>query len=371
MTLFPALTEDSAGPLLDEMMDYYRRHKACGIGCYALEPPQPGDLGIRLLARGFQPGWRPGWMAKDLDAMQEEIKLPPGVEIRADNTTSTHHIDQLPYYGDRGVVSQLFLSTYAPKAQRFLAFNNGEVVAQSAVVLTTSEPAVAGIFNVGVLPGMRNQGIGRAMVLAACRYAAAHGYGYAILNATGRRMYSQIGFKYISDGYTWWLQSTRYITHPPTAAQVALAEAVGKGDIKKLDSMAHLLSTEDLTQPMANEMRLTELAVHYRQPQSAQWLVDHGSPCAPLDAWNLGWKELFVKLLTDDPQQANRTYGHLQQTLLHVAAEKNDMELARLTLQAKPDMDIKDKVYQHTALGWARHFKRDALIKLLEQHIFI
>jgi GNAT superfamily N-acetyltransferase len=367
MTLFPQMTQDTAGPLLDEMMDYYRMHNAHGIGCYALEPPQPADLGIRVMARGFQPGWLPCWMATPLDAMQETINLPPGVELRADNTTDTENLEQLPYSGNRGITSQLFLQTYAPRAQRFLAFKDGQVIGQSSVVLCNTEPAVAGIFNVGVVPSMRNQGIGTAVVVAACRYAKEQGYGYALLNATGQVMYRRIGFQYISNGHTWWLQSKRYITHPPTASQVRLAEAVGRGDLKVLDDMAGLFTADELNESMANEMRLTEFAVHCRQPKAAQWLVDHGAICAPLDAWRLGWKDLFVKLLSN-PQQVNRTYGHLQQTLLHIAAEKNDMELAQLTLQANPDLTIKDKTYNSTALGWAMFFKRERLIELLKKH---
>jgi GNAT superfamily N-acetyltransferase len=350
------------------MMDYYRRHQAHGIGCYALEPPQPKDLGIRLLARGFQPGWCPCWMAKDLDAMQDEIRLPAGIEILADNSTSTDGMDQLPYNGNNGIGSQLFRETFAPRTQRFLAYKNGQIVGQSAVVLTTREPAVAGIFNVGVVPAMRKQGIGKAVVLAACRYAAAYGYGYALLNATGQRMYRQAGFQYIGMGYTWWLMSKRYITHPPTVNQVLLAEAVGRGDLVALDSMAHLFTADELSQPIANEMRLTELAVHCKQPKTAQWLVDHGAQCAPLDAWELGWKDIFVKLLASGPQQVNRTYGHMLQTLLHIAAEKGDTELARLTLQANPDLTIKDKIHQGTALDWAMYFKRSKLTEMLQEH---
>src|SRR5690348_12455846 len=31
--LFPSLSDEQAGPMLDEMMDYYRAHNARGVGC--------------------------------------------------------------------------------------------------------------------------------------------------------------------------------------------------------------------------------------------------------------------------------------------------------------------------------------------------
>jgi FOG: Ankyrin repeat len=367
MVLFPELDEDRAGPLLDEMMDYYRQRQALGIGCYALHIHRPADLGIRLLARGFQPGWLPCWMAKNLDAMRETISLPPGVELQRDNSTSTEGMELLPYSGNKGIGSPLLMESYAPRTQRILAIQDGQIIGQSAVILTTREPAVAGIFNVGVVHSFRNQGIGRALVLAACQYAKDHGYGYALLNATGQRMYRQAGFEYIGMGCTWWLQNKRYITHPPTPDQVALTEAVCRGDIEKLECV-YQSAAVDLNEPLANGMPLMEMAVYYKHPRSAQWLIDHGARYTPLDAWNLGWKELFINLLASDPQQVNRTYGHMHQTLLHIAAEKNDTELAQLTLQAGPDLGIRDTIHHATALDWARFFQRTKLAELLQQH---
>jgi hypothetical protein len=66
MISFPVLTGDRAGAQLDETVAYYRRLNPKAVGLWSLEPPEPYDLGVRLLARGFQPGWRPCWMALDL-----------------------------------------------------------------------------------------------------------------------------------------------------------------------------------------------------------------------------------------------------------------------------------------------------------------
>src|SRR5689334_16617862 len=67
MITFPSLSEGYAGAQIEEIVAYYQCHIPKGlVGCWSLDPPQPHDLGVRLLARGFQPGWRPCWMALDL-----------------------------------------------------------------------------------------------------------------------------------------------------------------------------------------------------------------------------------------------------------------------------------------------------------------
>jgi GNAT superfamily N-acetyltransferase len=366
MVLADKISTEQAGPLLDEMMDWYRARQAKGMGCWSLDPAQPADLGIRLLARGFQPGWRPCWMSRDLDTIINDYPLPPGVVIRADATTSTHGMQELPYHGDQGVVSHLVMQTYPQQIQRFLAFKDEKVIGQSCAFLMTGENAVAGIFNVGVVEQFRKQGIGKAVVLAACRWAKERGYHYALLNATGRRMYEQAGFQYISHGHTWWLMSDRYITHPPSPNDVLLAEAVGRGDPDALDQLAPLFSADELNTPIANKMTLIELAIHCKQHAAATWLEQHGAQYTPYDAWQLGWKERAANILVNRPQEVNRTYGHMNETLLHLAAERNDIELARLVLSAKPDLTMCDGVHQATALDWAMYFNRKEIIELIQ-----
>ena len=73
---FPHFPDDLAGERIDEIVAFYlERRPERLVGCWSLAPPQPPDLGVRLLARGFQPGWRPCWMALDLAVW---TMLPPG-----------------------------------------------------------------------------------------------------------------------------------------------------------------------------------------------------------------------------------------------------------------------------------------------------
>lgn len=368
MIAFPSLSKNTVAAQLDEMMAWYRVHLPKTIGCWSLDPPAPEDIGVNLLARGFQPGWRPCWMALDLEAVKADHPAPADMEVYADNDTPTGDIEDLPYAGDNGAVSPALIAAYPGRAQRFIATLNGKIAGHSCIFFTSGENGVAGLYNVGVVPSAREQGIGKAVVLAACRYAKEQGYRYAVLNGTGRRMYEQIGFKWIGNGYTWWLTSHRAFTHPPTPEQITVAEAVGRGDMHTLHRFEQQFSAPEWQAALANGMTLVQLAVHCRQPAAAEWLAAHNIPLTVLDAWDLHWKDKAAALLAREPEQVNRQYGTGQTTLLHIAAERNDIELAQLAISAKPDLEIKDKIYNSTPLNWAHYMNREQIAQLILQY---
>jgi hypothetical protein len=211
-------------------------------------------------------------------------------------------------------------------------------------------------------------GVGKAVTLAACLYARDRGYRYAVLNATdaGRRMYEQLGFAHVGEGWTWWLITERLLACPPVPRQVALAEAVGRGDRAALDALRLSVTAEELNRPLTNGMTLMQLAVHCRQPAAGEWLLEAGASFTVLDAWDLGWKDRAVQRLWEHPGQVDQLYGEWNKTLLHFAAERNDEELTRLALSARPDLSLKDNAYQSTALGWAQHFGNSSIVRLIE-----
>lgn len=375
---FPALSAETAGEQLDDLIAEYRRNPPKGAGCWSLDPPQPPDLGIRLLARGFQPGWRPCWMALDLETMHPSYPAPKELRVVADNEIPLFKVEGLPYAHaiipprpSAGGPASAPLSPGQESAdqatgiQRYIAFMDKKVAGHCGVLLTTGPYGVAGIYHVGVVPKARKQGIGKALVMAACLYAKERGYRYAVLNATGRRLYEQIGFTWIGDGWTWWLKTDRLLAHPPGKGQVQLAEAIGRGDLHTLQNPLHLFQEEDLHQPLTNGMTLMQLAVHCHQPASGEWLLEQGCPFQVLDAWDLGWKERAARLLSEFPQQANELYSEWNKTLLHIAAERNDEELARLVLSARPNLKVRDSVYQSTARDWALHFGHAGIAQLI------
>jgi ribosomal protein S18 acetylase RimI-like enzyme len=366
MVAFPTLADERAGAQLDEIVAYFLAHGSGMVGCWSLDPPQPADLGVRLLARGFQPGWRPCWMALDLREVRTGHPTPEGLAIHADGR-STRGVPELPY-ADRSGGNETVAHRFPDRFARFVATLGGAVVAHSGVLLTTGEHGVAGIYDVGVVPACTNRGIGKAVTLAACLHARELGYRYAVLNATGRRMYEQLGFRWMGDGWTWWLKVPRVAANPPSARQVAIAEAVGRGDLEALDDAGSRTSRDDLTIPMANGLTLMELAGHLGRPESARWLEGRGVPLLPLEAWDLGWRDRAAELLREDPGLVDRRYGEGGLTLLHKAAERGDAELAMLALSAAPDLEAKDEQYGGTPLGWARYTGRGEIARLIEEH---
>jgi len=368
MVPFPELESEQAGSLLDELIAFYLKHPPKGAGCWSLYPARPVDLGARLLARGFQPGWRPRWMGLDLRQLQTHHPAPKGLDIVIDNTISLDSIKDLPYA--QVVIPSFQMAELPGQWTRFVARLKGKIVGHSVVFLSTGPFGAAGIYHVGVVPRARGIGIGKAVTLAACLYARDKGYRYAVLNSTdaGRPAYEHLGFTTTGEGNTWWLITERLLAHPPSPREVTLAETVACGDRESLDQLRTHYEPADLNRPITNGMTLMELAVHCRRPGAAEWLVAGGASCTILDAWDLDWKDRARQLVAADPSSVNRPYGEWNKTLLHFAAERNDEELARLALSADADLQLKDKAYQGTALGWAQHFGHLTIAELIETH---
>jgi hypothetical protein len=174
MIAFPELTDENAGRELDALVTFYLRYPPGSAGCWSLDPPQPVHLGVSLLARGFQPGWRPHWMALDLGQVQTNFPIPKGLTIVRDNESSLIAVRNLPYA--QVVVPRASDAAFPGQWVRMVASIRGKVVGQSVVFLTAGEWGVAGIYHVGVVPRARGKGIGKAVTLAVCRYAKEMGY---------------------------------------------------------------------------------------------------------------------------------------------------------------------------------------------------
>ena len=91
--------------------------------------------------------------------------------------------------------------------------------------------------------------------------------------------------------------------------------------------------------------------------------------CGALDAWDLGWKDRTSEILAKDPKEVNRLYGDYQYTLLHVAAERNDIALAQLALSAKPDLSISDAIHAGNPLGWAHYLGRKEIEEMIKKYM--
>jgi len=369
MILFPHLTEENVGEQLDAIVQYYlERCPESLVGCWSLDPPQPRDLGIRLLARGFQVGWRPRWMWLDFKEMKTDHPRLEGLKVEMAEAADWD-VSDLPFYSRGMAVLWHAATRLRPQSVwRFAAWLDGKPVGHSTLYLTTGPLGVAGLYDIGVVPEARNKGVGKAVTLAPCLHAQAMGCRHALLNGTGERMYQQIGFERIGFGLTWWLNVPRLASRPPTKEQIALAEAVGRGDLDALASLGRHISAENLDAPLANRMTLMELATHEGRSASAEWLIRQGATLDVLSAWDLGWKDRVLQMLVEEPELANRRSGEMQTTPLHEAARRNDIELARVVLASNPDLEIRDASFDSTPLGWAKYFQRTEIIELIQQH---
>lgn len=368
---FPRLDADQATEQIDAILAYcYARRPLRQVGCWALLPSQPSDLGVRLLARGFEWGWQPHWMWLDFTQMRTDHPAPDGLQVALVTEETAWHALELPY--DNPAMLDFLRASSQANPRRlwhFGAWLDGALVGQSVLFATSGELATAGIYNCGVTPAARNRGVGKAVVLAACQQAQALGYSGALLNATplGEPVYRRLGFQSIGHGQTWWLHRTALDASPPSAQEIALVEAVGCGDLARLQQRVATVTPAILDPPLRNGMTLLEVAALLQQPAAAEWLVAHGATLDLLTARTLGWRDRIPALLAAHPGLANRRAGPHGATPLHIAAWENDLDLIAHLLAAGADVTVQDRSFHATPAGWARHNGHPEAAQLIEQ----
>ncbi len=296
------------------------RIRALGLheaSCWSLRPD--AVLGTRLVARGFGWGWQPHWMALDLAHLPDD----PG-EHRV--TPRSGPIPRSVPYSD---------DIDPPPAVHLVVRARGRVVGH---VCVNPWRGVAGIYSMGVARTHRRRGVGMALTLAAARAGLERGCTHAALNATddGAALYGAVGFRSLGYGQTWWYGART----EPTAAQTALAEAIGFGDtaaLARLDPAPKVLA-EALpggTSPM-------RLAVVTDQAASVERLLDRA------------------------PGLAQARFEPFGGTLLHLAVESNRPGIVALALARGVDPSVTDRSYDSTPLGWTEHFGLPELGALLQ-----
>ncbi len=311
--LFPSTAPDP-----DTLLAAIRAHDCAGVGYWSLG----GDdrLGARLVARGFGWGWRPHWMAIDLD---DEARFAAAPDLGFDVVVAPRSpfARTLPYAPPAGIDDP-------PGVLRLGVRLREKVIGQISINPTG---AIAGIYSMGVAPRVRGRGIATALTTAACRLAIEHGCRYAVLNATddGERVYRHVGFRSLGWGQTWW-----YFRRPaPTAREIELTEAIGFGDLEALEALAPTDAELDGSLP-GDQSPLT-LALLTKQVPVAEWI--------------LARRPALVHAREDG------------RTLLHLAVEHDSAPFVELALAHGVDVTACDATFSATALGWAEHLGRDAL----------
>jgi GNAT superfamily N-acetyltransferase len=233
------------------------------------------------------------------------------------HTVDMGHIEipaAMPYGGDPD----------APPAMHLSISLDGAVAGHAAM---NPWRGIAGIYSMGVDPAHRRTGIGRALTVAACRMAVEQGCTHATLNATGEGelLYRAVGFRSLGWGQTWW-----YRRGPePTPRQVALAEAIGFGDVAALGRLGP--TAAELAEPLPGDTSPLRLAVITDRLESARWMLDRA------------------------PALVRRRFEPFGGTLLHLAVEWDRPELARLALERGADPEARDRTYRGTPLEWVEH----------------
>lgn len=360
------------GEQVDRLLDWYRGlHPLRGGICWYLHQTPPGDLGARLFARGFEPNWQPLWMWCELRDLRSDYAHSSSFDIQIVEEEPGEQVEDLPYYHpEEATMRAALYRLYPRRIWSVAAFQNQQLVGRCMLNVTTGEAGIAGLFSMGVIPAARKQGIGTALVQAACELARQIGCRHVVLNATpmGEPVYRRVGFQSMGYGHTWCFFKRTLAAPAPARERVAFLEAVGRGDLAALDEISAHLEKTTLREPLPSRLTPLDIAVHCHQPGSANWLVEHGAPLDLLSAWDLGWKERIPPLLARHPELVNVQRGDWRLTPLHTAVDRNDIELVKLLLTVPNNLDLKDTQFKSTALGWARYFERKEIIALIEQH---
>lgn len=196
---------------IDEMKQEFR-HRRLPMRWQVGPSSQPSDLRQRLLARGFLHKEDEPAMALDLLTMNEEFPMPPELDVRLVDDTSTLNewiavwisgaLDAVPLI--QHIHAQFGLGPHLPW-RYYLGTVEGKPIATAMLFFGAG---VAAVHSVATLPEARFKGFGTAMTLAALREARSVGYRVAILTASpsGIGIYRRIGFRaYCTiSRYHWW-----------------------------------------------------------------------------------------------------------------------------------------------------------------------
>lgn len=327
MVGFPDVPADDLAAFADEVVALARQEpRTHQIGWWTLDEAAAKTIGAPLLARGFHWGWQPNWMALEPARLVTDHPVPPGLEITPTETG--------------------FEAWLAGKRVGHVTFHRCDY---------DNQP-VGGIYDMGVEPEARRQGIGTALTVAASRHLTDRlGCRLVMLNATGQGqpVYARAGFELLGEvGQTWWLPKQNLDAGPPSQATVRFLEALGTGNLDAAEAAFHE-EEHDLDAIQACDLTPLGITTRLERPQSARWLVDHGATLDVAAAWALGWRDEAAELLAESPALARKRTGSWQLSPLHIAAYRGDIELARMILAADPDPTATDSVLHKDPVEWA------------------
>jgi GNAT superfamily N-acetyltransferase len=358
---------------LDELLTFCRDNGVERMSWWAFSDAFAPVLGPWLGARGFRWGGRPHWICADLTdepAPPKVVPLPDGVTISPTERFTDEPPCELPCFQPGTAAVAEAMAAERPRRIWHLVMRvDGEPVGQMSFNFTSGPLGVGGLNDLFVVPTARVRGLGLVRYEWLRRFALDLGCRYFVANAAddAASLYRMLGFRSLGFGQTWWL-SEQGLAQRPSPTQVAFAEAVGRGDLPALEAMVADLSTDDLNAPLSNGLTPMQFAAVNRRPDAAGWLMTRGAAADLLAAWDLGWKDEARRLLRDHSDLVTARRPRSGKTLLHMAVERNDAELAELLLAAGADPTARDHRFDSTPMGWATELRRPRLAAVIRRY---
>jgi GNAT superfamily N-acetyltransferase len=175
-----------SGPALDALVQWCAERDVYRIGVWATGREDLERLARPLLARGFEAGWQPHWMAiaaTDLPSGEPDARVAVSADV--------------PEYDAYG---QALLRLTAGRFWHAVARVDDAFTGRAWSHRTGDH---AGLYDVDVRARWRRHGLGHALTLAVARAAGAP---WVVLNATGEgeALYRALGFRSVGLGQTWW-----------------------------------------------------------------------------------------------------------------------------------------------------------------------
>jgi len=241
------------------------------VSCWSLDEDKA--LGTLLIARGFEWGWQPWWMALDLGVLPAE---PPRHAVSVTR---------------RGPVCLLAVRDGGHKV---------------GGVIVNPWRRIAGIYDMGVAPEYRRRGIGRSLTLAAGLIAREAGCTHAVLNATpeGALLYRAVGFEHLGEGRTWW----RHPGEHTTPRQEALVEAIGFGDLERLEALKP--TDAELERSIGGAGPPLVITALTGQPAVAEWILGRRPDLVSKGLGAPGYTLLHAAMEWDAPAVAEVARAH-------------------------------------------------------------
>jgi ribosomal protein S18 acetylase RimI-like enzyme len=266
---FPARRTRAAVAAVIDRVDALRLRT---VSCWSLDEDKA--LGTLLIARRFEWGWQPWWMAIELDQLPKDESRHRVVHRRRG---SAHAFAVRDGRGD--AVGGAFVNPWR---------------------------GIAGIYDMGVRPEQRRRGIGRALTLAACRLARDLGCTHATLNATpeGELLYRAVGFERLGEGRTWW----RHPGERTAPRQTTLVEAMGSGDLETLETLNP--TRAELEHPIGGAGAPLVITVLTGQPAVAEWILARRPDLVSRDLGSPGYTLLRAAAEWDAPEVADVALAH-------------------------------------------------------------